>query len=215
MPKSIAAVHSVPAICKKCGSVFVAQVPFGLGPGVTLVLSGGGFATCPVCHEFNELNNVAYRVTSEAVAVLTGAGITRSSVEKLRAIADQAVIGRISRAQAIKQAAAISPRYGTILEAFEKFGLPGLILLATILGVYLASADMQKIENAVSRQTVILEQVIEAIKKQSVAPRVEGDGAPPPSAKTEQQSSSVKAPPKRPAKVRNRDRQDRGKHQTE
>jgi hypothetical protein len=204
-------IRSVPVVCRKCGNAFAAEIPFGLGPGTTLVLSGGGFATCPVCSELNVLNDVAYRVTSDAVEVFSGPGIARSSIEELMALAEQAATGRISRAQAIAQVAAISPTYATIFEAFEKFGLPGLNLLVTILGVCIAysamkssSDDMKKIEDAAAKQTLILEQVIEAIKKQPVVSRVEGESAAPPSPNAEQQSSPVKAPQKRPTKVRKR-----------
>jgi hypothetical protein len=169
----------------------------------------GNKTNCPVCG-FREaqISDGIYQANSTAIQVLSAPESTYAIIQALRALAEQAAKGQISREEAIQKAGDISPEYAALMEAFAKLGLPGLALLVTIITVYLqyegnksSAEDLHNILNAVTEQTLVLKEqhYEQQIQKKSTAPATH---------KAKQKSPLHKNPSSRRAQV-NKERRER------
>jgi hypothetical protein len=183
-----------PALCPRCGSIFPSSIP--MVPG-RMVLEGN-VENCPVCrYPYAAISEGIFRITNEAIQIVSAPDVTRAMLDALHQITKQAVDGLLPKEQAIERAAAVSPPYARLLEQMLGIGLPAAALLVAIVSVYLQAAgnrssseDAQKLLNAVMEQTYILK----AMKDEH---RIDDKSTAPSEKNTKTKSMPIKDPSKR------------------
>jgi predicted nucleic-acid-binding Zn-ribbon protein len=102
-----------PAQCPKCKTVF----PFhgiGVGEGVQAKIGIGSDVaiTCPKCgNRHARISQGLYSANTTAVEIISAPQSTYAALEALKAIAEQATAGKISKTEAIERAKKLDPRY--------------------------------------------------------------------------------------------------------
>jgi hypothetical protein len=178
-----------------------------MGAGVALGVSNIG-TNCPVCGFGGaKVSDGVYRATQDAIELISGPDSTHEILEVLKTLAERLSSGEIDRAQAIRQAHDLSPKYAALFETFIKLGLPALALLIAMIGVYLqhegnksSSEDAKKIFDAVTEQTFAIKEIDRrgGVDKKSYTPSRK---------KTKAETVSVKDPSSRRTHV-NRERRE-------
>jgi len=191
---------ALPAYCPRCHSIF----PFHgieIGEGATLSLTDNE-TNCPVCGFGGaRVNDGVYRATKNAIELLSGPDITRIMMEALKALLERLAAGEITNDTALEEAAKLSPKYAALLDAFTRLGIPSIGLLITIITLILqyegnksSSEDMKHILEAITGQTIVLEDVMHE-------PRIDDKRSGPSSKEAKGEPSPDKNPPSRRAKV--------------
>jgi hypothetical protein len=121
---------------------------------------------CPICGATAPVSEGIFKSTKDTIELISGPDSTRAMLESLKLLAEKLSAGQIDRAEAIKQAAELSPTYAAAFEIFIKLGLPALALLITIIGTYLqfagnksSSEDAKKLLNAITEQTFAIKEI--------------------------------------------------------
>jgi hypothetical protein len=101
--------------------------------------------------------------TKDTIEVLYGPDSTRAMAAALKAIAERVRTGELSREEAVRQAADISPKYAALLDTCIKIGIPAVALLVSIIALYLqyegnrsSSLEANKLLDEVTKQTHLL-----------------------------------------------------------
>jgi hypothetical protein len=193
--------QSLPVQCPKCKTIFPSHAKFL--PAIELELSGNT-EPCPVCgYSDAVIAEGIFRTGQDTIEVLSADETNRAMLEAFLRIASQATAGTLSEKDAIKQAEAVSPKFGKIFENAFKYGLPGLGLLLTIANVIVAFHGQDRSARSASD---LLQAVIEQtyVLKEIKDQKVQGQSANPPKAKTDQKSSTIKSPPRPGKKLPNK-----------
>jgi hypothetical protein len=203
----------IPVICPNCKSVFpFTGIHVTEGSTATFEFQGSK-TTCPVCRYGNAvISDGVYQANSSAVSVLSAPQSTKDLIKALREIVEQAASGNLSQAEAIQKAADISPQYGSVVETFTRLGIPGLALLATLIGLYLqysssqsSSEDVKKVLDSINAQTLVLKDIHYEQRVQHQGDNIAG-------AKSNKKPASTKAPDKRRSKINKKRRKEIADH---
>jgi hypothetical protein len=160
-------VPEFPAQCPACGAIF----PFrGIGVSesgrATIGIGSDVTTPCPNCGSPHaRISEGLYSANSTAIEIISAPQSTHAALEVLKAIAERAAAGKISKDEAINEARRLDPNYGPLLERYYNLGMPAILLLAALLGTYIAhrdsvssSEDMKRLLNAVTEQTFVLKE---------------------------------------------------------
>jgi hypothetical protein len=197
-----AAKQSLPVQCPECKTIFPSHAKFL--PAIELELSGNT-EPCPVCgYSDAEIAEGIFRTGQDTIEVLSADETNRAMLKAFLRIARQAAAGTLSEKDAIKEAKAVSPKFGKIFENAFKYGVPALLvaiagLMLTSYGQFRSAKSANDLLQAVIQQTYVLKDVFKEIKGQ----KVRGQSANPPEA-TDQKSSTIKRPPRPRRKLPNK-----------
>jgi hypothetical protein len=164
-------VPDFPAQCPDCGAIFPVRGAIGVGEGIRAKVRIGSdvgtTTSCPKCGKRNaRISEGLYSANSSAIEIISAPQSTHAALEALKAIAEQAAAGKISKTDAIERAKELDPRYGPLLERYFNLGMPTLAVLVTLLGIGInhhdsvsSADDMKKLLNAAIEQTFVLKDI--------------------------------------------------------
>src|SRR5262249_43210608 len=162
---------------------------------IELELSGNT-EPCPVCgYSDAVIAEGIFRTEQDTIEVLSADETNRAMLKAFLRIARQAADGTLSEKDAIKQAEAVSPKFGKIFENAFKYGLPALMAvvgIASLVLVFYGQFRSAKSANDLLQAVIENTYVLKEIKDQ----KVQGQSANPAETKTDQKSSTIKSPPR-------------------
>jgi hypothetical protein len=167
----------IPAYCPKCKSIFAS--PVGGDNGAMISITSVN-TNCPVCGSLDaKVSEGLFATANNAITILSGPAFSRDTLEVFRGITKNFAEGTISKEEAQQQSRDISPQLETLFNKFFSFGIPALMLLIAIIGLYLqyegnisSSEDSKKILDALLNRPYSVQELHhkDGIEKKSQSP---------------------------------------------
>lgn len=161
----------------------VPATAFAFGAGSHNISFKNVSVSCPFCGRQSEVIPGIYDFSTDRLDLIVDPSISPAALRALQSIAERLQQGDITPDEAAEEAGAIDPRFGKALQIAARIGAWAIPAIIALLQVYLqirdsgeSSAQTQAVLEALSRQTVVLEQIASEMSEEQADGQAKATG---------------------------------------